>query len=74
MENNSGFIKITGLWKSKTKDGQTYLAGNLSGITQLSVMPNKYKKSDRDPDYYVYIRSSKKKDDIKTTRSNNNDL
>jgi hypothetical protein len=60
-DNNSSFIKITGLWKNKTKDGQTFLAGNLNGITQLSVMPNKYKKTERDPDYYVYVRPSKKK-------------
>lgn len=57
-------VKITGLWKHKTKDGQTYLSGALSGITQISVMPNAYKRNEKDPDYLMYIQESKKKSEI----------
>lgn len=67
-------IKITGLWKHKTKGGQTYLSGALSGITQISVMPNAYKRNDKDPDYLVYIREVKKKGDVKTQLPQNDDL
>jgi hypothetical protein len=33
-------IRLTGLWKNKDKNGNTYLSGNLTGITFLMVMPN----------------------------------
>jgi len=74
MEDNAGFVKETGLWKNKTKEGQIYLAGNLNGITQLSVMPNKFKRSERDPDYFVYIRANKKKTDLAPVVNEGNDL
>jgi hypothetical protein len=61
-------VKITGLWKHKTKDGHTYLSGTFSGITQLSVMPNTFKRSEKDPDYFVYVVPFKKKGDVLQTQ------
>ncbi len=59
---DTGFVKLGALWKKKTADGHTtYLAGNLSDFCQISVMPNKYKKSEREPDYYLLVRQTKKK-------------
>ncbi|NLI08451.1 MAG: hypothetical protein GX457_15370 [Thermotogaceae bacterium] len=54
-------IRLTGLWKSKDKNGNTYLSGNLTGITSLMVMPNTFKKKDSEPDYIVYLKASEKR-------------
>jgi len=54
-------IRLTGLWKSKDKNGNTYLSGNLTGITSLMVMPNTFKKKETEPDYIVYLKASDKK-------------
>jgi uncharacterized protein (DUF736 family) len=56
-----GAIKLTGLWKQKDKSGQTYLSGSLSPISKVIVMPNTYKKSEKDPDYFFYLGSAKEK-------------
>lgn len=53
--------KLTGLWKNKDKNGNTFLSGTLNQITQIMVMPNSFKKpGDRSPDYYVYIAAKDK--------------
>ena len=54
-------IRLTGLWKNKAKDGNTFLSGNLNGISSLLVMPNTFKKKENEPDYIVYIKPSEKK-------------
>jgi len=54
--------KITGLWKSEDKNGNTYLSGKMNAITQLMIMQNTYKKEDREPDYWLYIKPAVKKD------------
>ena len=66
-------VKLTGLWKHKTKDGQTYLSGALSNITQLVILPNAYKRSEKDPDYMVYLNEAKKKGET-SAQSQNDDL
>jgi uncharacterized protein (DUF736 family) len=48
-------VKITGLWKQQDKNGQTYLAGTLSQVSKVMVMPNSYKKTESDPDYFFYL-------------------
>lgn len=71
----SGFVKLGALWRKKTADGQTtYLAGNLNDYCQVSVMPNKYKKSEREPDYYILVRQSKKKGETQSHMPQNDDL
>lgn len=54
-------VKLTGLWKQKDKSGQTYLSGSLSAISKVMVMPNTFKKSEKDPDYFFYLGSTKEK-------------
>ena len=48
------FFRVCGLFKRKTKDGQTFLSGALGSINLL-VMPNKFKAEDKHPDYFLYI-------------------
>jgi hypothetical protein len=50
-----GLVKITGLWKATDKNGQTYLSGNMSQVSKVMVMPNTFKKSETDPDYFFYL-------------------
>lgn len=54
--------KLTGLWKNKDKNGNTFLSGSLNAITQIMVMPNTFKqKGDgKAPDYYLYIAEKEK--------------
>ncbi len=54
-------LKLTGLWKSKTKDGKTYLSGTLGSIKVL-VFTNEYKKKDSDPDYTLFFAPKEEKD------------
>ena len=56
-----GTVKITGLWKQKDKNGNTYLSGSLSPVSRVLVMPNTYKKEDRDPDYFFYLGANQEK-------------
>lgn len=67
-------IRLTGLWKNKAKDGNTFLSGNLNGISSLLVMPNTFKKKENEPDYIVYIKPSEKKDDEKKVKQQKDDL
>jgi len=56
----SDLIKLTGLWKSKTKAGASMLSGSLNPITQILVMANTFKKSEHEPDYFLYLRPKEK--------------
>lgn len=53
-------IKLTGLWKSKTKDGKPMLSGKLGYNTKLIILPNNYKKKENDPDYNVFLAEYKR--------------
>ena len=61
----SDIIKLTGLWKTKTKAGVSMLTGSLNAVTSLLVMPNTFKKSEKEPDYYVYVKAREKEVDAK---------
>lgn len=54
--------KLTGLWKNKDKNGNTFLSGSLNAITQIMVMPNTFKQEgeSKAPDYYMYIAAKEK--------------
>ena len=67
-------VKLTGVWRHKDKNGNTYLSGALSGISQLVILPNAYKRNDKDPDYLVYINESKKKGEAQSHMPKNDDL
>jgi len=45
-------VRIMGLWKQETRDGNRYLAGTLGGM-RVCVFPNDRKETSKQPDYYV---------------------
>lgn len=47
-------VRLTGLWKSKTKHGDTYLSAKV-GRVYYQVMLNGFKKKKSDPDYWLYL-------------------
>jgi len=55
----SDMIKLTGLWKQDSKSGGSYLSGLVSPTSRLLVMPNKHKKSDKEPDYIAFLSPGK---------------
>jgi len=67
-------IKLTGLWKSKDKEGKTFLSGSLSPVSKVLVMPNTFKKEGKGPDYYLYVGVNEKKEGSKPSRTPEDDL
>jgi hypothetical protein len=55
MNDTNAKIKLTGLWKQESKDGESYLAGKISPSMRLMIFPNQFKKTDADPDYVAYM-------------------
>ena len=47
-------IRLTGLWKNKTKAGEPMMTGSL-GNGRLVILPNKFKKGERDPEYTLFL-------------------
>lgn len=62
MEEAPKKIKLTGLWKQQSKNGDVYYSGSLTYSTNILLFKNKYKKSERDPDLILYISEKKKKE------------
>jgi hypothetical protein len=56
----NGMVKLSGLWKQKTKDGKPYLSGTIGGAKVL-VFPNEYKKTEKDPDYSLFVAPREEK-------------
>jgi len=54
-------IKLTGLWKGKTKKGEPMLSGSISPTSGLLILPNTYKKADKEPDFIAFITEKEKK-------------
>lgn len=51
--------KVGALWKKKTKKkGIDYLRGNCKGI-ELVIFSNDEKRSDKSPDYLIYLAEKK---------------
>lgn len=53
-------VKLCGLWRKKAKDGTDYLMGNLSYSSKIMIYPNKYKKTEKDPDYHLSVVPNEK--------------
>lgn len=54
--------RLTGLWKNKSKAGETYLSGTV-GLAKVLVMPNAFKREGKaDPDFYLLLVPNEKKD------------
>lgn len=72
----ANLIKLTGLWKNKNKDGKTYLTGGL-GAGRIVIFPNKFKKTENHPDYFVYFSEKENKEEgggkYKKNKKRNND-
>ena len=60
----SELVRLTGLWKSKTKKGQGYLSGSL-GSARIIIFQNDRKEGEKSPDYIVYLSPQKGKEDRK---------
>ena len=52
-------IKLTGLWKETSKDGQEYLSGGMVPGAKLLIFQNKFKSKPSDPDYIAYLAPKK---------------
>lgn len=51
-------IKLCGLWKQKTKEGNTYYSGQVGKETKLLIFPNTRKTAEGQPDFEVFIGES----------------
>jgi hypothetical protein len=60
---DSNLIRITGLWRSQTKAGDTMLSGNFTPSSKLIILPNSKKQKDSDPDYIAFMAPAEKKED-----------
>lgn len=47
-------IKVTGLWRKNGQSGD-YYTGSAGHTTEYVLFPNSYKKTDKDPDYVLYL-------------------
>lgn len=55
-------IKLGALWRREDKSGGIYLSGTINETTRVIVLPAKEKKSDRSPDYYLFLDENKPMD------------
>jgi len=47
-------IRLGGMWKATSKNGREYYSGKI-GSARFFLMPNTFKKTDRDPDFNLMI-------------------
>jgi hypothetical protein len=58
----SNLIRLTGLWKSESKAGGTYLTGSISASSKLLILQNTKKEKDSDPDFIAFMAPQEKKE------------
>ena len=63
MNDNGTLIRLTGLWRSETKAGDTMLTGSFSPSSKLVILPNNKKQKESDPDYIAFMAPSEKKEE-----------
>ncbi len=63
MANGKSWIKLTGLWKNKTKNGDAMLSGNLGGA-RIVILKNSYKKAENHPDYNLFIAEKEDRQEV----------
>jgi hypothetical protein len=66
MAENSKMVLLTGLWKTKTRDQQTMLSGNLTRSARIVILPNKQKQAanpddEKKPDFLVFLATNDQK-------------
>lgn len=65
MDNKTdSLLKLTGLWLKKGKNG-VFCQGQLSPWANILIFENKYKRSDKDPDFILFIGHSHRPDQPK---------
>jgi len=67
----SDLIKIGSLWINDSKEGKI-LTGRL-GDAKLLLLKNKYKKTDKHPDYNIYVAKNEKREEKKETQEEKKD-
>lgn len=60
---DNNLIRLTGLWRTQTKAGETMLSGAVSASSRLLILPNSKKQKPSDPDYIAYMAPAEKKED-----------
>lgn len=59
---DGNMIRLTGLWKNKTKAGESFLSGSISPTSRLLILPNTKKTSPKEPDFTAFIVPNVKKE------------
>lgn len=60
-------LKVTGLWKSENAEsGKKYLSGKISPTTRILVLPNQFRRNDRDPEFYLCVSEVEKAQSLKS--------
>ncbi|MBN1892336.1 MAG: hypothetical protein JW780_06095 [Clostridiales bacterium] len=64
-------VKITGLWETKDKKGNTMLSGNLTHTSRVVILKNGFKKEgSTEPDFHMFFDEKEiKKEDEKEEKS-----
>lgn len=72
---NSRLIRLTGLWKNKSKDGNPYLSGNIIPGLKLLVFPN-HAEGDKQPQYIAFLAPVDKEQSLRpeANRENGDDF
>ena len=47
-------VKVTGLWEEIDRNGHTYYSGKVNAVCRVLIMPNTFKKTEAEPDYWLY--------------------
>jgi len=55
-------IRLTGLWRSQTKAGDTMLSGSISPTSKLIILANSRKQKDSEPDYIAFMAPHEKQE------------
>lgn len=61
-EKTSDLVRLCGLWENPTRNGDTFLGGNL-GAARLILFRNTHKEKDSDPDWIAYLSPGKRRED-----------
>jgi len=68
MADSSHLIRLTGLWRSESRQGESFLAGNISPTSKLLILPNNRKSRESDPDYIAYLAPPEERPDREQER------
>lgn len=60
---SSDLLPVTGLWKSKLRNGGTMLSGTVSPGLRLVILPVKERKSDKHPEYTAFFAPANKREE-----------